>query len=124
MHHAGRTRSALRVAIICGFVVLALSVFAWGLHAKLSLYEAHAVPSTATVAKLLTSQKTALDLVFVPPASPPSQYFREFVLSLVGLFFLLPVLRVLWLTPETVPGRRHDDSGDPAVCSRPPPIFA
>ncbi len=52
-----RLRSTTRTAVLCGFLLLAFAVFAWGLHAKLSLYHPGVVPSNATVAKLLVKQR-------------------------------------------------------------------
>lgn len=120
MHNAGRSRSALRVALVMGCLLLAFAVFAWGLHAKLSLYEAHATPSSATVAKLLITQKTGRDLVASP--NSPSFQFRELAFALLATLILLPILSLLWLTPDAFYGWWHKDPSTPAIFSRPPPL--
>lgn len=123
MHNAGRYRSALRIAVICGCLLLAFAVFAWGLHAKLSLYDAHAVPSTVTVAKLLTSQKTGRELVGpVAPAVCPE--LHELAFCFVAALIVAPLLRLYRLRGPILSRRSYEDPDRPAISSRPPPFGA
>jgi hypothetical protein len=121
LHNAGRYRSALRIAVVCGCLFLAVCVFAWGLHAKLSLYDAQVGTSTASAAKLLLSQKTGRDLV-ASPAGPASPDLRIFSLALFAAVLVIPLLRVQWLRPEIVRGRPQDRPWHSTIFSRPPPV--
>lgn len=123
MHNHDRRRSALRLAVTFGCLLLVISVFAWGLHAKLALYDAHTVPSAATVAKLLVSQKTGRELV-VPLGVSPSADLRVLALALFSALVLVPLFRVLWLRPETLRRRPQGAPCAPTILSRPPPSFA
>lgn len=123
MHNAGRDRSALRFAVICACLLLAFSVFAWGLHAKLSLYEAHVAPAAASSAKLLLTQKTGRDLVAMTTA-PASPDLHVLSLALFAAVLVLPLLRVHWLEPENARGRGPEQPWHSTVWSRPPPMAA
>lgn len=116
---AGRHRSALRIAIIVGCLLLAVCVFAWGLHAKLSLYEAHVVPSAATVAKLLITQKTGRELI-APLAPLTLSGLRAFTLALLSVL-MIPLLRILWFEPEMDRARATSAPFRRSLLSRPPP---
>lgn len=54
-----RSRLADGFGFRFALLFLAFSVFAWGLQAKLSLYKAAPFPSTATVAKLSSENRSA-----------------------------------------------------------------
>lgn len=121
MPNAGRCRSALRIAVVLGCLLLVFSVFAWGLHAKLSLYDANVVPSTATVAKLLLTQKTGRELIAV--AAPVCPDLHALTLALLATLLVVPLMRVLWLQPETLRRRVQDVPWLTSIFSRPPPNF-
>lgn len=123
MHKAVRDRSALHFAVICACLLLAFTVFAWGLHAKLSLYDAPVAPAAASAAKLLLTQKTGRDLVVMTTA-PASPDLHVLSLALFAAVLVLPLLRVHWLEPENVRGRGQDRPWHATVWSRPPPMAA
>ncbi len=118
-----RPRSTLRTAVICGFLLLAFSVFAWGLHAKLSLYQHQSPPSSATVAKLILSPRSDRALVAAPDlnASTKTPIVWQLTLSFVAALLLLPSLKVRRLTPHPVRTRLQNHPFPPHRFSRPPP---
>ena len=118
-----RSRSTTRTAVLCGFLLLAFAVFAWGLHAKLSLYHSGVVPSNANVAKLLVKQNPG------PALATPEDYPTQptsFDLAFVALtaLILLPLLQTRRLSAS--PPRSWIDLAAyaPPVSSRPPPAFS
>lgn len=70
------SRFADRLGFRFALLFLALSVFAWGLQAKLSLYKAAQSPSTATVAKLSTENRSAQTIASLQSAMK-SNHDRE-----------------------------------------------
>lgn len=123
MQKAGTEWSASRIAVICACLLLALSVFAWGLHAKLSLYDAQVGPPAASAAKLLAPQKTGRDLV-AQTATPAFPDLRLVSLALFSAVLVLPLFWVRWLRPEIVRGPAQDAPWRTPLFSRPPPMAA
>lgn len=121
MPTTGRHRSELHVAALVGCLLLAFAVFAWGLHAKLSLYGPSVEPSNATVAKLLIGQRpqamvgSASDLHAAPHGT------WELILLLVGTTLLFPELQVRWIAASHHRVKGTDCAVPLAALSRPPP---
>jgi hypothetical protein len=69
----------------CYVLLLALSVFGWGLHSKLSLYECSTgSQASAPIAKLLSEQERATDQQAQPTDTKPVQ-LHTVVLHVVSL---------------------------------------
>jgi hypothetical protein len=89
----GLRRALKHCSMGCYVLLLALSVFGWGLHSKLSLYEFHTESqATAPSAKLLSEQERASDydvqrvdarpvdlriVLYVVPLPRPVEFFER-----------------------------------------------
>lgn len=123
MPNVDRSRSTLQVVLLVGCLVLAAAVFAWGLHAKLSLYGPTVEPSNATVAKLLVNQRSAAALA-VPDSHARPYGLWQLLLLLLGSAFLLPVFQLRWIRSSDRRAKPQDYPIPPDLLSRPPPAFA
>jgi hypothetical protein len=113
-------RSAVKIAIFSSFVLLAVAVFAWGLHAKLALYGPQMSPSSNTVAKLLTGQRSGQALLTVPRVTRPRSPWQVAYTLFAALLLLLS--RQIWRTDherEPIPVRSPQHRQ--RLYSRPPP---
>ena len=122
MPSAKNRMSAMHLAVLCVCLVLVFAVFGWGLHAKLSLYHPHVVPSAATVAKLVTGQKLGRELVSWE-ASVPSEDLLRSMLALIAALLVLPLIRLLWLVPSDLRNAAKDILLDLRLYCRPPPAI-
>lgn len=122
-----RRNSIVPLALECVLLFMALSVFGWGLQAKLSLYHTKKgeSASASSVAKLLT-EKSSAKTVSVDNRDQrrpiwESQHFRAVVFSLLGH----DVVPVNFSHPE--PGPRNPglyNLHGPDHLHRPPPVLS
>lgn len=116
--YSGHRTSSTRVLVL--FLLIA-SVFAWGLHYKLSLYKAaEQVHPTSPAAKLLSPKELPAQWATELPKNPLEK-FPSVVLAL----FLLPFF-LLAFTPSAIVDSpplfsRLRLRCIPAIASRPPP---
>jgi hypothetical protein len=114
-------KTTLKMAIVCSFVLLAVAVFAWGLHAKLALYGPHIAPSSNTVAKLLPGQRSSQTLLSAPQMSRSRSPWQVVYTLFAALLLLLS--RQVWRTdcePEQIPALSPQYRQ--RLFSRPPPM--
>lgn len=120
------SRFAVSVTIQCALIFfLAFAVFGWGLHAKLSLYEANSHSVSAT-AKLSTKERPsqwseAQSANAVPPAGVEAFASRSLIESLHRAAIEPARLDQVTLTPRA-PSRVSLNAS--ALMLRPPPDLA
>lgn len=119
----GRNRSTAHVAVLFGCLLLAFAVFAWGLHAKLSLYSPGVEPSNATVAKLLVGQRPQALLTSTSDRHPEPRGLWQLSVLLLGAALLLPELQVRWISATRGRVQPVDDLIPLRLLSRPPPTI-
>lgn len=119
-----KRNSTIPFAFECALLFLAISVFGWGLHAKLSLY--HAPPGKSTVAasraKLSIGKQSGHSIVSAENQDQPrftreSLRFAAFVFSLQGH---TPRINLSQVEPgPSIPGAYNLHGPD--LMRRPPP---
>jgi hypothetical protein len=112
-------------AFKCALLFLASAVFSWGLQAKLSLYKTPQSPSTVTVAKLLTEERSAQTMALLERALKPDTASET--LNLILLLVLAQAILILTFEFDQVEMNlcrsRRWGFHDPHLTQRPPPAF-
>lgn len=104
---------------------LAVSVFAWGLHYKLSLYKTatHSVHHVAAARLLSNRERPADTVVQIERATTPTVVVFCIIFSLFASILLEPRLQSIWLLQRANdPQRRPDPRAMRRLYSRPPPF--
>lgn len=114
------SRFGMRMAAFAGCLLLAIFVFAWALHAKLSLYTPGVEPSNATVAKLLVPQRPEA-VVAAPDVTSPPRAPWDMLLAFVAGWVALLLAGVCWVPVARTEARCTDWPSAPEIFSRPPP---
>jgi hypothetical protein len=119
-------RPKIAIATKCALLFLAFSVFAWGLHAKLSLYQAAQNPSTATVAKLSTEKRSAQTMASLEKAVKPDSTWETVKLISLAVslqMIAIPSFRFHQVEVSLCRSCRCDLQG-PDIMHRPPPTLS
>jgi hypothetical protein len=118
---------ATTFALKCALLLLACSVFSWGLQAKLSLYKTPQTPSTVIVAKLLTERRSARTMALFEKALEPDTDWKasNLIPLLVAAQAILIVIFIFEICQVEVSlcRSRRWNFHDPHLTQRPPPIF-
>ena len=117
-----RPRIAARFAFKFALLLLAISVFGWGLQAKLSLYKAPESPSTVIVAKLLTERRSAQTMATLEKAVHRNIGWNTVLLLLAFQAILIPSLRFHQVEVGLCESCRWDLQS--YLIQRPPPTFS
>ena len=121
-----KRNSSVSFALECALLFLAIFVFSWGLHAKLSLYHADQGTSSVTnsMAKLSAETRTIRSSVSVEDKDPPcfaleSLHFSALVFTLQGNRLASAKLVQVEAGPR-IPGQYYLHGPD--LKRRPPPV--
>jgi hypothetical protein len=120
-----RTRVVATFALKCVLLLLACSVFSWGLQAKLSLYKTPQTPSTEIVAKLLTERRSAQTMALFEKALEPDTDWKtsSLISPWVAAQAILTLIFVICQIAVSFSRSRRWDCHNPHLTERPPPIF-
>jgi hypothetical protein len=116
-----RPRIAARFAFKFALLLLATSVFGWGLQAKLSLYKTPESPSTVIVAKLLTERRSAQAMETLEKAIQRNMAWNIILLLFAFQAILIPSFRFHQVEVGLCKSCRWDLQS--YLIQRPPPTF-
>ena len=123
---SSQSRLADTFVFKCALLLLAFSVFAWGLHAKLSLYNTTQSSYVSSVAKLSTEKRAAQTMASIERAAELAGVWEWIALfSLLSSFHLisLPTIRFHQIRLSLCRPCRCDLQA-PDLMHRPPPVLA
>jgi hypothetical protein len=121
-----RPQTAAPLALKCALLFLAVSVFAFGLNAKLSLYQKHQSPDTVAAAKLSTEKRAAQSTIVLKVVKEPLASDETLRLMAFAVFHNVissPTFRLHQVEVSLCSPCRCD-SRSSSLMNRPPPTLS
>jgi hypothetical protein len=121
-----RPKTAVPLALKCALFFLAVSVFAFGLNAKLSLYRTHQSPDTVAAAKLTTEKRTAQSTIVLKVVREPLASFEILRLMAFAVFpdAISSPVSGLHQAKVSLCSPCRCDSLSSSLVNRPPPMLS